>query len=142
MIFFSLLGFQAGWVQWDDQNEMWDKENNANTQAGAVPDSVIKPDTKIHFCCREDASPLRPIFLPTSSPFYLFPKGRECQRVYNTRATLEVIQFARGWWGIKDVDLADRGGHHPTIRIRSNALIVFYCYYQPIGATRMFEITL
>ena len=71
----------------------WDDEDyrNSNYYTGTLPDGVYGLNTKIYFCCRSDGSYLTPIALPTSTPFYLYRLGGDCQRVSGMSITGDYI---------------------------------------------------
>ncbi|XP_077866358.1 uncharacterized protein LOC102809047 [Saccoglossus kowalevskii] len=71
--------FFGGYVSWDDEDDT--PQNNNLT--GTLPDGVYDRNTLIYFCCREDGSANRPIYLPTDQPFALIKRTASCQQVAN-----------------------------------------------------------
>lgn len=74
--FYDTLGFDSGYLKYDDDDTSSNKAN------GILPAGEYTSEyTLIRFCCRNDASPMHPIFLPTDSSFYLVRYFDNCQKV-------------------------------------------------------------
>ncbi|XP_046545316.1 uncharacterized protein LOC124255444 [Haliotis rubra] len=98
---------------------------NYVTEQSTLPDGDFNKDTKLFYCCREDAAPSQEIALPTSAPFYLLMKKDVCQKVAGMSVTTET-QF----WDDEDTNNHNaREGSTPfQIGDRTNVAIN-YCYY-------------
>lgn len=46
--FVVLVGFNSGYITWDDEDI-----NNHNEYGGLLPDGVYDSNTKIYYCCRQ-----------------------------------------------------------------------------------------
>ncbi|KAK3704114.1 hypothetical protein RRG08_017278 [Elysia crispata] len=79
-------GFSAGSVLVDteDRHRSGDARNN-------VADRIVNPT--LYFCCQRSASPLRPVRLPTSSPFLLYRLGGSCQLVEGMAVNEEFVRI-------------------------------------------------
>ena len=42
------LGFDDGYIKWDDENKL----PSANSATGTLPDGVYDIDTTVYYCCR------------------------------------------------------------------------------------------
>ncbi|XP_046545319.1 uncharacterized protein LOC124255446 [Haliotis rubra] len=115
-------GFEEGSILWDDENNY---NMNYVTEQSTLPDGDFNKDTKLFYCCREDAAPSQEIALPTSAPFYLLMKKDVCQNVAGMSVTVETK-----FWDDEDTNNHNaREGSTPfQIGDRTNVAIN-YCYY-------------
>eukprot|EP00161_Ancyromonas_sigmoides_P023931 TRINITY_DN75_c0_g1_i4.p2 TRINITY_DN75_c0_g1~~TRINITY_DN75_c0_g1_i4.p2 ORF type:complete len:4802 (-),score=2623.75 TRINITY_DN75_c0_g1_i4:194-14599(-) len=75
-------GFAEGSRTWDESDE----RHQDNSQ-GTLCDGSYGADTRLEFCCRDDASPEDEVDLPWGVPFFLFRKNGTCQEVNRTADT-------------------------------------------------------
>ncbi|XP_059145216.1 uncharacterized protein LOC131932337 [Physella acuta] len=113
-------GFHDGSIYWDEENNQY-----GGRYGGYIPTAGFGADSRIYYCCRRDGKPEKPMYLPTSKPFYLFRFGGVCQQVANMKLTPETIVF----------DTEDTGGnsdqyfgeYHPDGQL--NNVVLELCYY-------------
>ena len=117
-------GFKEGSIFWDDQNE-----ENRNTCGGdGLPDGSFGTDTRIDYCCRNDAPPSAPIKLPYMAPFYLMQQSSGgCQKVKRMTVTEEYLQ----WDDENDGNKDSESGLHPYDDGDGQNHRLHYCLYQP-----------
>ncbi|XP_033103733.1 uncharacterized protein LOC117106479 [Anneissia japonica] len=114
-------GFKTGYIFWDDKN------SDGNTHAGYLPKGTYNENTKIYFCCRDDGFATNPIYLPTESPFYLFPQSHRCQEVNGMKHQTEYFQF-------DDENTSNdnqKWGSYPYTGGDYKNHLLYYCYYTP-----------
>ncbi|XP_046358660.2 uncharacterized protein LOC124136708 [Haliotis rufescens] len=117
-------GFQEGSLLWDDENNY--NMNHVSDQS-TLPDGEFNKDTKLFYCCREDASPAQEIALPTSAPFYLLMKTGVCQSVAGMSVTVETM-----FWDDEDTNNHNaREGSTPFQTGSPANIHLNYCYYSP-----------
>ena len=117
-------GFRIGSIYWDDEDS-----NNKNSASGYIPDSIVNRNTKMFYCCRDDASINEPVYLPITKPFVLYQYfSRGCQKVRKMRAVEVTIRFDDEDSGNKDscngarpYDTGCNGNHK-----------LYMCHYTPI----------
>ncbi|XP_071095969.1 uncharacterized protein [Haliotis cracherodii] len=115
-------GFKDGYIQLDDNDVP-----NINKHGGTLPDGSFGKNTRIDFCCRDDALPTNPMYLPTEKPFFLFLYNRECQKVQGMTLTQEYLIY-----DTEDTSTRDHyGGAHPGIFHTGRKPGVHFCYYSP-----------
>ena len=116
-------GFQDGSVFWDDENS-----DNRNTRGGALPDGQFDTDTRLDYCCRNDAAITQTITLPYAAPFYLMCQSvRGCQRV----RYMNVIQETLLWDDENTNNQDSESGLHPYDSGDPQNHKLNYCYYTP-----------
>ncbi|XP_067664443.1 uncharacterized protein [Haliotis asinina] len=115
-------GFQEGSILWDDENNY---NMNYVKEQSTLPDGDFNDDTKLFYCCREDASPVQEIALPTSAPFYLLMKSGTCQNVAGMSVTVET----RLWDDEDTSNQNAREGSTPSENSDLTNIIINYCYY-------------
>ncbi|XP_050416954.2 uncharacterized protein LOC126830600 [Patella vulgata] len=119
-------GFQSGSIFWDDNDT-----RNHNFQGGTVPDGQYDADTRIDFCCRQDALPTHEILLPTEKPFILFKYTRECQHIKDMVVREEYIVWTddnyHGHDKVTGAHPFDDGGH--------DLHKLHFCYYAKSGSS-------
>ncbi|XP_070210463.1 tolloid-like protein 2 [Littorina saxatilis] len=76
--------FKEGWIQFD--NKYTSGTAQSAVTEGSVADGVYKNNSKMWFCCRDDASPDVPVALPSKQSFAMFPVYGQCQRVAGAKA--------------------------------------------------------
>ena len=115
-------GFQEGSVFWDDQDS-----DNRNTHGGKMPDGKYDTDTRIDYCCRNDAPTSNQIVLPYVMPFYLMRQSSSgCQQVRYMTVTEEYLQ-----WDDENSNNRDsKTGLHPYDGGDPHNHRLYYCYYQ------------
>ncbi|XP_033103529.1 uncharacterized protein LOC117106275 [Anneissia japonica] len=114
-------GMAEGSIYWDDEDD-----DNKNSYSGSLPRGSYGGNTKIYYCCKIDGFAENSIFLPTDSPFYLFPYTNVCQAVEGMNANMEYFR-----WDNEDDDNKDYdSGWHPYKNSGSDHNI-YYCYYTP-----------
>ena len=116
-------GFQEGSIFWDDKNS-----ENRNTHGGSLPDGQYNADTRLDYCCRDDAPITEKITLPYFAPFYLMcQSGSGCQRVKYMTVMQETLQ-----WDDENTNNHDyNSGMHPFDDGDPQNHRLNYCYYQP-----------
>ena len=114
------IGFNAGWIKWDDQNI-----RNDNSIKGQMPDGWYDKNTKIDYCCRQDGHATNAIILPTESPFVLLKSNTHlCQHVRGMKVRSEFFH-----WDCEDWFPGNKaGGSRPYASIGKN-IKLDYCYY-------------
>lgn len=113
-------GFTSGFVYWDDEDL-----NNDNSKGGTLPDGTYDKNTKIYYCCRNDASPQIAVFLPTDRPFILLRYGNTCQTVHGMHVRDLFVK-----WDDEDLRNKDKtGGMHPLDDGGSGDHKLHFCYY-------------
>lgn len=123
-------GFKDGFIQFNDQDIFTN-----NKAGGTLPDGVYDGNTKIFFCCRNDASPTvtQPLYLPPSIPFFLVRYSGGCPFVHNMAVREETV-----WWdeAINTVFSPSprQGGAHPFDDGDSSNHRLHFCYYSPNGS--------
>ena len=115
-------GFSEGSIHWDDEDN-----RNANSRGGILPDGSYDRNTRIYYCCRNDAHPTNSITLPTDRSFYLMQKHSDgCQQVRGMNVRAEWV-----YWDDEDDNNADsESGSYPYRgggSDRNHQLN--YCYY-------------
>ena len=115
-------GFQEGSIFWDDQDS-----SNRNARGGNMPDGKYDTDTRIDYCCRNDAPSSKRIILPYVMPFYLIRQSSSgCQRVRYMTVTEEYLQ-----WDDENSNNQDyKSGLHPYDDGDLHNHRLHYCYYQ------------
>ena len=81
-------GFGEGFIKWDDKDI-----SNKNRHIGILPDGDYDSNTKIYFCCRNDAEPTKQIQIPPEIPFVLYRYGGVCQKVAGMTVIEDYIQW-------------------------------------------------
>ncbi|XP_033118811.1 uncharacterized protein LOC117118350 [Anneissia japonica] len=112
---------KSGAIFWDDKNTGHDDFG------GHLPKGTYNHDTKMYFCCQDDGFTTKEIYLPTDSPFYLFPYiADHCQKVAGMTASMEFF-----WFDNENTSNDDyKFGYYPYSYGHKGHLI-HYCYYTP-----------
>ncbi|KAK6173923.1 hypothetical protein SNE40_017295 [Patella caerulea] len=118
-------GFQTGSILWDDENK-----DNHDSSTGSLPDGKYDTDTRIDFCCRNDAVPTGAISLPIDKPFILFRYTRACQQVKGMTVTEEFIR-----WDDYPIRNHDKNTEaHPFDDGGDHQHKLHFCYYAKSGS--------
>ncbi|XP_077866363.1 uncharacterized protein LOC144354100 [Saccoglossus kowalevskii] len=113
-------GFNQGNVFWDDEDTF-----NGNTASGTLPDGTYNSDTRINFCCREDGSPTKIMYLPTARPFALIKRTTSCPNVYGMSVSHQWF-----YWDCENTaPTTSTGGFHPYEDGGEDDHRLHYCYY-------------
>ncbi|XP_033103765.1 uncharacterized protein LOC117106502 [Anneissia japonica] len=105
----------------------WDNKNSGdNSYGGSVPEGTYDHNTKMYFCCQNDGFTTNQIYLPTDSPFYLFPFKNQCQQVVGMTASMEWFYFDNENTSNDDYKI----GYYPYSD-GDKAHKIRYCYYTP-----------
>ena len=103
-------------------------EVGLSVENGAPAEATYSSNTDgyavLEFCCRDDGRPSDYISLPTSSPFLLYRRGDECQKVKDMIVSEETIPIDTG-------NMDTEEGSIPEISMPSTIepLKMFICYY-------------
>eukprot|EP00057_Strongylocentrotus_purpuratus_P031459 XP_784671.3 PREDICTED: uncharacterized protein LOC579463 [Strongylocentrotus purpuratus] len=120
-------GFDSGYLKYDDD------DTSSNQANGILPAGEYTSEyTLIRFCCRNDASPMHPIFLPTDSSFFLVRYFDNCQKVSGMTDTEEFFELDTMHAGLNvDNDDAEYGAFPQPGVVQHTRVKIFFCYYQP-----------
>ncbi|KAL4224310.1 hypothetical protein ACF0H5_017765 [Mactra antiquata] len=118
-------GFWPGFIYWDNEDS-----DTSNGHGGSVPDGDYDANTKIYFCCRNDASPHESIFLPTDRPFVLSRYSNTCQAVHGMKLTNVFVR-----WDDEDtLNSSGSGGMHPSDTGGPDNHLLHFCHYAPVSS--------
>ncbi|XP_071950813.1 uncharacterized protein [Antedon mediterranea] len=115
------VGMAAGYIYWDDEDD-----DNKNSYSGSLPRGGYGGNTLIYYCCKVDGFAENAIYLPTDSPFYLFPYKNICQSVEGANVNMEYFR-----WDTEDDDNGDYAGGYYPYKTTHNNHRIYYCYYTP-----------
>lgn len=113
-------GFDTGSYYVDDEFFF-----NRDSFTGVLPDGEYSSKTKYQFCCRDDGSVNKPIFVPTERPFLLMPLGPACQNVDGMNSTLHWLRIHTMWNGWSMMI-----GKHPYATEHKTKWTWYFCHYQ------------
>lgn len=112
-----------GHIRIDDEDS-----GNSNKKSGSLPSGQYDGNTRYEFCCRNDGDVNTEIVLPTSKPFYLFPRDAHCQKVKGMRSSMEWLKF-----DAEDKDTSNEFvGSLPYVQKGRNPTI-YHCYYERVN---------
>ncbi|XP_041469179.1 uncharacterized protein LOC121418993 [Lytechinus variegatus] len=120
--------FTEGYLKYTER-----AENNNILQNGMLPEGIYREtSSQFYFCCRNDASPMHPIYLPTETSFYLFRYSQTCQQVHGMTVKEETLKIDTAY--INNAD--EKVGAYPQPNKDSNpaakhTIETTYCYYEP-----------
>ena len=84
--------FKEGSITWNDKKSFL-RRKSLNRQWGELPDGEYDKNTKMYFCCRNDASASDPMMFPISEPFVLYRYGGTCQKINGTEVQEDFVKF-------------------------------------------------
>ena len=114
-------GFDEGFIKWDDKDLF-----NKNGRMGALPDGEFDKNTKIFFCCRNDASSNKAIVMPTYDPFVLYRYTGHCQAVKGMTVQEDFIEWINE--GVRNRDEVSRV-HPDNYSVEKKRHKLHYCHY-------------
>lgn len=117
------MGFKQGFVYFDEENTS--NTSNKGNNSGVLPEGIYSDDTQMFYCCREDGSHSVAIYLPTSTPFYLYRKGGQCQAVHGMSVTPEFLVL-----DTENTDNKDITGGEALPDVTVNNVRLELCYYE------------
>ena len=85
---FCPIGFQCGWISWDDEDI-----HNINKHGGSKPYGSYEKNTNIWYACRDDGNSDTEIILPATKPFYLFRYTSACQKVSDVDGSFTILHL-------------------------------------------------
>ncbi|XP_055343758.1 uncharacterized protein LOC129591909 [Paramacrobiotus metropolitanus] len=116
------FGFSEGTYEHDD-----DDYYNKNFAVGTLPDGKYNHNTIYKYCCRDDSSPFKPMFLPVERSFILMPKRGVCQEVFGMNAEMHYIHLdcENHWFSTCEL----KGSTPYGYKLHDGDHELFFCYY-------------
>ena len=112
--------FEEGSIKWDDKDLF-----NKNAKKGALPDGNFDKNTKLFFCCRNDAPLASGMVMPTRDRFVLYRYGGRCQKVSGMEVQEDYIEWVNELVNNKD----EVSGYYPDDYGQKRRHKLFYCHY-------------
>ena len=117
-------GFGEG-CTWDDKDL-----KNKNKHCGILPDGDYGGNTKVYFCCRNDAAFDTTMQMPADQSFVLYRYGGQCQKVAGMRVQEDYIQ-----WIDEFAFNGDKSsGFYPDDDGGKRKHKLHYCHYSSVDA--------